>query len=580
MFLFRFFKQLTALLAVLLLLVPGEATRAQAQRDPSFAPTCYAAGSLATTFEDIATRRAHYCNSSEIRADQPVAWLVFDAQSWSAAERPRYFYSRITRFETITFAALDADGTLRKRGYSEFDARAIPSGPVFQMTLPEVTAETRAVIVRIERPHSVPLLSEARLTAGAERGAWTASQLMVLALVLGMLVLPLLFDVTFYVVLRERYVLLHAAMVISMMAYVLFSGGLIHVFVTLPHALVAIAGPLIWAIGCGVSAFFFAEFVERDAQTPAMRKATIALGWWLILVPGFMALQFHATQSFDDRFYFYAFIPALVFLPFAIVDAIRRGSRAARFIALAWTPMLIASTERLARGLGFYTAPSTLDQSLYVAAAIEVIIISLAIGERLLMIRRERDAALTDAEKLEQLSVRDPLTGLINRRAIEARFEDLRAQGFNTFAVIDLDHFKQINDRYGHQVGDRALIACAGALSIKGERDTIAIRLGGEEFVVLLRGPRPVERAETLRQSIPHRVADEVSSIDQPVTASMGVIELPRETQHMMSFDDLYARADKLLYDAKASGRNRMLFEKLTVFHVPPTGRPRLNAAA
>jgi diguanylate cyclase (GGDEF)-like protein len=207
------------------------------------------------------------------------------------------------------------------------------------------------------------------------------------------------------------------------------------------------------------------------------------------------------------------------------------------------------------------------------ATGIEVVVISLAIADRFLAIRRERDAALTEARMLEQISTRDSLTGLMNRRAIEARFDELQAQGFDTFALVDLDRFKAINDLHGHQVGDAALIACASAIRSSGDRDAVAVRLGGEEFVVLLRGPRSLERAEALRQAIPMRIAKEVPGLDLPVTASMGVVMLGDGAHHKMAFADLYARADALMYEAKASGRNRLAFERLTLFRTAPTGR-------
>ncbi|NBC89059.1 MAG: diguanylate cyclase, partial [Alphaproteobacteria bacterium] len=207
------------------------------------------------------------------------------------------------------------------------------------------------------------------------------------------------------------------------------------------------------------------------------------------------------------------------------------------------------------------------------ATAIEVIVMSLAIAERFLAIRRERDAALGEARMLEQLSSRDGLTGLMNRRALEARFGELMAQGFDTFALVDLDRFKHINDHHGHQVGDAALVACAAALAGTGDRDTVAARLGGEEFVVLLRGQRPLERAENLRRAIPLRIASQVPGLGEPVTASMGVIEMPRGSAHALTFEDFYARADTLMYEAKESGRNRTSYEKLTLFDSAPPKR-------
>jgi len=292
-----------------------------------------------------------------------------------------------------------------------------------------------------------------------------------------------------------------------------------------------------------------------------------------MFVPGFFALQLDATQRFDDVGYFITFMPAIIVISAAVIEAILRGSRSARFLAMAWGPIIIASIERLLRGLGWHIAPSSHDKMLYVAIGIEVVVISLAIADRFLALRRERDAALTEAKMLEQLSARDSLTGLMNRRAIEARFDELLSQGFNTFALVDLDRFKMINDVHGHQVGDAALIACASAIRASGDRDSIAVRLGGEEFVVLLRGPRPIERAEALRQAIPMRIAKEVPGLDMPVTASMGVVVIDDADASKMVFAEFYARADALMYEANASGRNRLCYERLTVFRSAPEGR-------
>jgi diguanylate cyclase (GGDEF)-like protein len=153
-------------------------------------------------------------------------------------------------------------------------------------------------------------------------------------------------------------------------------------------------------------------------------------------------------------------------------------------------------------------------------------------------------------------------------------------QGFDTFALVDLDRFKAINDLHGHQVGDAALIACASAIRSGGDRDAVAVRLGGEEFVVLLRGERTLERAEALRQAIPLRIAQEVPGLELPVTASMGVVVLAEANLHKMAFAEFYSRADALMYEAKASGRNRLAYERLTVFNSasPPRRRGR-NAA-
>ncbi|MFN3990368.1 MAG: diguanylate cyclase [Erythrobacter sp.] len=570
---FGLLRALVLLVAALAALVARPAL-ADAPRGGNFSPTCHAATEAGVTMKDMLEAGMWNCTSKGWRSSLPLGWLRFDAAQWQGEAVPRYFFTRTARHETITLAALDADGAIRMVHYRESDGEPFAAGPVFSLRLPEITDQTQAVLVRIARPHSIPLLTEARLAHDRANTDWSLLEMMLLPLVFGMLVLPLLFDITFWVVLRERFVLAHATMVVGMMSYVMFAGGLINLLVTLPVAVLAIMAPLSWSIACGAALLFLTLFLERGALSPMLAKITKWGGIWTMVVPSLFALQFHATQAFDDTAYFLTISPSGLIATAAIVQAVCRGSRSARFVAVAWAPLLLASFERLARGFGLYAAPSSLDQLLFLATGTEVVVISLAIADRFLAIRHERDAALDQARMLEQLSTRDSLTGLMNRRAIEARFEELVAQGFDTFALLDLDRFKAINDVHGHQVGDAALVACAAALrAVGGDRDSVAVRLGGEEFVVLLRGEQTIARAEALRQAIPRRIAADVPGLGLPVTASMGLIEMPRAASTRVSFAEFYARADILLYEAKASGRNRMAYERLTVFSKAPGGR-------
>jgi diguanylate cyclase (GGDEF)-like protein len=534
---------------------------------------CHAASGPERSAEAMIDRAAWNCTGAGWQADAPVAWLRFEADAWRGSITPRHFVSRASRHEKITFYALDAGGGLRARSFAESDGTPFAAGPVFRLPLPVIVSETEAILVRVDRPHSIPLLTEAMLVHNPEDAGRSLEEMMLLALVLGMLMLPLLFDISFYVVLRERFVLFHAAMVLSMMGYVLFAGGVISTLTSLPVAVMAVMAPLCWATGCGAAMLFLSTFLERGALSRGMRRITFWTGCWTIAVPGFFALQLHATQAFDDAGYFLSIMPSAVVVSLALIHAILRGSRSAKFVGIAWFPLILTSMERLIRGLGVYAGPSSLDLMMFVATAIEVVVISLAIADRFLAIRHERDAALTEARMLEQISARDSLTGLMNRRAIEARFDELLAQGFDTFALVDLDRFKAINDLHGHQVGDAALIACANAIRATGDRDSVAVRLGGEEFVVLLRGENSLQRAEALRQAIPMRIAQEVPGLELPVTASMGVIVLSQADRHAMQFSEFYARADALMYEAKASGRNRLAYERLTVFSQPPAPR-------
>ena len=225
-------------------------------------------------------------------------------------------------------------------------------------------------------------------------------------------------------------------------------------------------------------------------------------------------------------------------------------------------------------GAGAATAaPSSALSTLFIITTIMALALCLVVARRLCVVHDERDAARDKVATLETLSERDPLTGLLNRRVVEERFETLRAQGFDTFALIDLDNFKAINDRYGHKTGDDVLVACGDALKGGEDRDFLTMRLGGEEFVVLLRGRDAYYRAEALRKTLSLRVARAVPALEEPLTASMGLIELPSAGCEMLSFAQIYRRADELLYNAKASGRDRTCFERLTVFKNAPLCR-------
>ena len=156
------------------------------------------------------------------------------------------------------------------------------------------------------------------------------------------------------------------------------------------------------------------------------------------------------------------------------------------------------------------------------------------------------------------------------------RFQLLRAEGFATLALVDLDHFKRVNDTYGHATGDAVLKAVSGALMPDG--DTLVFRMGGEEFLLLLRGRDAAQRAERRRQSISARIAEDVNGLDGIVTASMGLVEIPSSVMRDASFADLYERADRLLYEAKQAGRNRTMSERLRVF-VPRAAERRKKVA-
>ena len=154
----------------------------------------------------------------------------------------------------------------------------------------------------------------------------------------------------------------------------------------------------------------------------------------------------------------------------------------------------------------------------------------------------------------------DPLTGLANRRAVLERLAAeqgrvARGNGAAALLMLDLDHFKHVNDRYGHPVGDRVLEAVAGAIGAELRGCDLGARYGGEEFLVLLAdstlddGMRVAERLRRRVGSLAVQAAEATLS----VTVSIGVARL----QAGEPVEHWIARADEALYQAKAAGRDR-----------------------
>ena len=154
----------------------------------------------------------------------------------------------------------------------------------------------------------------------------------------------------------------------------------------------------------------------------------------------------------------------------------------------------------------------------------------------------------------------DALTGLPNKRAVQDTIKRMAAQAGRTLAplsamMVDLDHFKQINDGYGHGRGDDVLAAVGAALSMTVRASDFVGRNGGDEFIVLLPNT-DAERAAGVGEKLRAAIAEiTVSDVDRDITASVGIATIP---QHARDGDQLVRSADRALYVAKTNGRNEV----------------------
>jgi diguanylate cyclase (GGDEF)-like protein len=285
-----------------------------------------------------------------------------------------------------------------------------------------------------------------------------------------------------------------------------------------------------------------------------------------------------------------AVFPGVAFILYSAFRGIRSGYLPARLFLFAWFMLLLGTALYASVSFGMLKKNFVTEYGLQIGSAVEMILLSFALAYRYASLRRENERIVRDANEqlernvsrrtselsnaLEQLADangrlresnrRDALTGLFNRRHFRELFEQMLHQAAETrqplgLLLIDLDHFKKVNDTYGHLAGDECLRMLARNLTevVTNDHGLVA-RFGGEEFVVALPSlstARLLEVAERLRLRIcaePARYAgDEIT-----ITASIGVFNVP--VGFSFNPDDALHQADDALYAAKNSGRNRV----------------------
>jgi diguanylate cyclase (GGDEF)-like protein len=194
-----------------------------------------------------------------------------------------------------------------------------------------------------------------------------------------------------------------------------------------------------------------------------------------------------------------------------------------------------------------------------------------AIGERISL----AIATLRLREVLRSQSIRDPLTGLFNRRYMEESLErELRRAERSGqpvgFIMLDIDHFKHFNDTFGHQAGDALLRALGDLVGERTRGQDVACRFGGEEFSLILTGATreaAQKRAELLREEVKRLSVTHAGQLLGKITLSLGVAAYPGDGR---TTEELVRAADKALYAAKAAGRNRIALASDLERSVPP----------
>ncbi len=299
---------------------------------------------------------------------------------------------------------------------------------------------------------------------------------------------------------------------------------------------------------------FALGFLETRQHFPRLHRSVLAyiglgaVALALLILVDWQAMALMIAFTFVTLF-------TLIMLALGVIS-VRAGLVAARYFLLAAVSAMIGAALTALSVWGAIPFTIWTYRAVDVGMLLDATLLALALTYQFRLGQAQREQA-------EQLARLDPLTGVNNRRAFYSLSGPLWSRAVESarpLAVIlmDLDHFKRINDEFGHAAGDAALRATVSRVGAVIRKQDVIARWGGEEFIVLL-PDTDADEAQRLAERLRARVADAPVSADGqqiPVTASFGVAARSPE---IASFEALIGLADHWLYRAKAEGRNRVV---------------------
>jgi diguanylate cyclase (GGDEF)-like protein len=421
-------------------------------------------------------------------------------------------------------------------------------------------ASDGTLYVRVEPPgagHGIPRFSISTLSQFLGEAASVAR---ITTLTFGALAAMATAGLLMWIVLAERTFLLYFTLFALQALYVAyFSGqGFDWPWLSAARPLTHYTWNVLSALSGAAASLFVREIADLRRSMP--RNYTV-FGWLAALFVLLAFANIIKLIGFEDPI---NSIGNLIFLGSAVYTLVvafvawRRGNRSAGWFLLAWTLLeafTIATAARLLLNAGRAEHDPVVYDGLPLSMVAAAILIALGIADRL----RDQRRALSEAERHAQI---DSLTGVLNRRSLIERLDAAclraRARGLPiSLLFIDLDHFKEINDSFGHPAGDACLAAIIPPIQAELRQSDVIGRYGGEEFVVIL-SSADAAAAHPIAQRILERVAGvRVEGFGEPIalTCSIGVA-----TSDMLGVwgEHLIAQADAAVYAAKRSGRNRV----------------------
>lgn len=522
---------------------------------------------------------------------QSVYWVHLNVKNTGARQALRFLKLNYPLLDEVTFwqSGSGPNKRLVTGDQRPFDARGVD----YRYFLLPVTldqGETRAITVRIRSSGAlnVPLTFETPEEVIARSNHLTLTH----GLFYGALLVFAVFNILLFFTSGTAYYFYNAFYMAAMGMFMFAMGGFANQYFWPNSPSFANTAIPLSLVLCALSMTLFGRsFLEVDKASLA-ETAMKTLAWFCV---GFLALTL--LLPYSKTILLNTVLALVVICSLFLIAVIRwrQGYQPAMWYVLAWLVMLVGGLIYAMAAFGYLTDFLAREALMQVAIGGQVVLLNYAmvqrwrlLNEKLLAVEHsartdlefkvhERTAQLRNTmrelenanQQLATLSLNDSLTGLHNRRHMDNILPELCAEARRTgqpltLALVDADHFKVINDTWGHGFGDAFLKLIADILSrhMKRPRD-VAIRFGGEEFALLLPGTG-TDGALKLCEAILEDI--KTTSLPSPdgnaarITLSAGVASLGNGEDQAT----LFQRADEALYQAKAEGRNRVVVADYT----------------
>ncbi len=409
------------------------------------------------------------------------------------------------RFDRITVAATNGDGRIQNYSYSDGHVgNDWAPGGLLRFPFASPGVEISSLSIGFHHLDGALFIRKVEARTPDDEAARSTDWLILIGVMIGALVSAMVYNLAIYDGRRDRFQIWYAAWTVLALGYCLSWTNFLGIFDD------RLTGPLAVRLSeCFLGAMIAAgtmlllTLVEADAR----HRRLLWTGYVLTVLSAASGFIAAADMLFPpiwtDRLFNGVLILDVLWIAATITVAIRRRSRIIWFFLLGWLPVISVFALRLARNMGFLPQSDAIDMATFACIAFESVALSVTVAYRLRDIGRARDRAdraiavmQTEAETLRRAAMTDHLTQLGNRAAFQAALE--KADPLSTLLLIDVDHFKSVNDSYGQELGDNLLRHMATRLSQIVPDDTIVARLGGDEFGIIV--PRPL--AQTLLERL------------------------------------------------------------------------------